>query len=220
VRVVYIALKRHIPSHLLIANHRALRSYEGQLTTCYHCGEPGHLYQGCPNWRTGGGLRVSAARTWADIVAEGDTTVQLDDPPHSMEADGDRPQWKPAAEPLVQVTHEMPEGEGPAGPLESAPMEDGTGGATRAPRDGQDSPEMALEQRLSTDAPLELGMVERWDEKPPVREAVTPTAQRKVTGVGGKGGDQTGGAVTGPHAVPPVGEWGAALGRINKTTVR
>jgi hypothetical protein len=155
-------------------------------------------------------------RTWADIVAEGDTTVQLDDPPHSTEADGDRPQWKPEAEPLVQVTLEMPVGEEPTGPPESAPMEDGTGGAMREPRDGQDSPEMALEQGLRTDAPLELGMVERRDEKPPVREAVTPTARRTGTGGGGKEGEQTGGTATGPHAASPVGERGADLGRIKK----
>jgi hypothetical protein len=54
VRIVHIVLKQHIPSHLMTAGHRALISYEGQPATCYHCGEAGHLYQGCPKQRTVG----------------------------------------------------------------------------------------------------------------------------------------------------------------------
>jgi hypothetical protein len=48
VRQVMISLTRHIPSHLTIADHRVLISYDGQPTTCYGCGDQDHMYQGCP----------------------------------------------------------------------------------------------------------------------------------------------------------------------------
>ena len=35
IRVVLIALTKHIPSHMTIAGNRVLVSYEGQPTTCY-----------------------------------------------------------------------------------------------------------------------------------------------------------------------------------------
>jgi len=38
----------HIPSHLTVAYHRVLVSYDGQTMTCY---ETGHLYQACPRQR-------------------------------------------------------------------------------------------------------------------------------------------------------------------------
>jgi len=48
VRQVTIMMTRHAPSHLTVAGHRALLSYEGQPATCYGCGEAGHMYQVCP----------------------------------------------------------------------------------------------------------------------------------------------------------------------------
>jgi len=51
VRIVVITLTKHIPSHIMIAGHRGLVSYEGQPTTCYGCGETGHFNQVCPKRR-------------------------------------------------------------------------------------------------------------------------------------------------------------------------
>jgi hypothetical protein len=43
VRVVSKSLVKHIPSHVVVAGHRGLISYEEKPTTCYNCNEPGHL---------------------------------------------------------------------------------------------------------------------------------------------------------------------------------
>jgi hypothetical protein len=51
VRQITILLTKHIPSHLTIAGHRVLLSYDGQPATCYGCGEEGHMLQGCPRRR-------------------------------------------------------------------------------------------------------------------------------------------------------------------------
>jgi hypothetical protein len=48
IRQALMSLTKHIPSHLTIEGHRVLISYEGQPTTCYGCGEIGHLYPNCP----------------------------------------------------------------------------------------------------------------------------------------------------------------------------
>jgi hypothetical protein len=52
VRLVDIRLKHHVPSHLMIAGHRVLVSYEGQPVTCYNCSEQGHQYVECPYRRS------------------------------------------------------------------------------------------------------------------------------------------------------------------------
>jgi hypothetical protein len=54
VRQVSMHLTRHLPSHLTIAGQRVLISYEGQPSTCYGCGEVGHLYHSCPARQTTG----------------------------------------------------------------------------------------------------------------------------------------------------------------------
>jgi hypothetical protein len=38
-------LRTHVPSHIEVAGHRALVSYEGQPTICYGCDETEHVYQ-------------------------------------------------------------------------------------------------------------------------------------------------------------------------------
>ena len=43
-----MVLTKHVPSHLVIAEQRVLISYDGQPTTCYGCGETGHIYPTCP----------------------------------------------------------------------------------------------------------------------------------------------------------------------------
>jgi hypothetical protein len=42
IRVVMTLIK-HIPSHMVVAGHRTLISYEGQPTTCYGYNDPGYL---------------------------------------------------------------------------------------------------------------------------------------------------------------------------------
>jgi hypothetical protein len=44
VKIVTMIVNRNIPSHMQIAGHRVLVSYEGQQQTCYRCGEAGHIY--------------------------------------------------------------------------------------------------------------------------------------------------------------------------------
>jgi hypothetical protein len=75
VRIVYIILKQHLPSHLTIAAYRSLISYEGQSSTCYRCGDKGHMYQGCPKRITTGntGFR-EPGKTWADVGGDADVT--------------------------------------------------------------------------------------------------------------------------------------------------
>ena len=45
VRILVIAITKHIPSRMTIEGHRVLVSYEGQPTTCYGCAEAGHFNQ-------------------------------------------------------------------------------------------------------------------------------------------------------------------------------
>ena len=79
IRIVVNALTKHIPSHMTIAGERVLISYEGQLTTCYGCGETGHFNQFCPKRR-----RVWFATpkeptaSWADIAASGTRSPRSD----------------------------------------------------------------------------------------------------------------------------------------------
>jgi hypothetical protein len=69
VRQVAMHLTRHRPSHMTIAGHRVLLSYEGQPATCYGCGEVGHLYQARSARQTTGMERLDPPRTtYASIV--------------------------------------------------------------------------------------------------------------------------------------------------------
>jgi hypothetical protein len=71
VRQVTMVLSRHAPSHLTVAGQRVLLSYEGQPATCYGCGEPGHMYQGCPARRKLGSARtIATAATYASIITD------------------------------------------------------------------------------------------------------------------------------------------------------
>ena len=77
VRIVEIKIKQHLPSHLLIAGHDSLISYDGQPPTCYRCNAIGHLQQDCPRRRVAGLLAQNAqTSTWADIVAHSDMNRQ------------------------------------------------------------------------------------------------------------------------------------------------
>ena len=52
IRLVNMNLKHHIPSHILIEEHRVLISYDGQPATCYGCNATGHQYMHCPSRKT------------------------------------------------------------------------------------------------------------------------------------------------------------------------
>ena len=72
ITVVVIALTKQLPSHMTIAGNRVLTSYEGQLQTCYGCGDTGHMYWVCPK---GTGARIepptTPGTTWVHITANG-----------------------------------------------------------------------------------------------------------------------------------------------------
>ena len=75
VRQVVMQVTRHLPSHLTIAGHRVLLSYEGQPATCYGCGEIGHMYQGCPTRRAAGTEKQDpTATTYASVLAHTSTS--------------------------------------------------------------------------------------------------------------------------------------------------
>lgn len=50
-RIVSIRLKRHVPSFIRIAGHRALVTYNGQPKTCSYCASPEHLIAECEKKR-------------------------------------------------------------------------------------------------------------------------------------------------------------------------
>ena len=75
VKVATIKLTKHIPSHMVVERHRTLVSYDGQPSTCYRCGETGHVNQHCPQKRR----EIKPAEgtpttSWAKIVVNGPHT--------------------------------------------------------------------------------------------------------------------------------------------------
>jgi len=72
IQIATLNLIQRIPSHIIVAGHKTLISYEGQQTTCYRCNEMGHLYQVCPHRRRPGAVDVRTTRTsWAVVTAMG-----------------------------------------------------------------------------------------------------------------------------------------------------
>jgi hypothetical protein len=69
VRQITMTLAQHIPSHLVIAEQRVLVSYDGQPTTCYGCGETGHIYPTCPRRQRRTTLPSITPVTYASIAA-------------------------------------------------------------------------------------------------------------------------------------------------------
>jgi len=60
-------ITKHLPSHMNIAGHRMLASYDGQSVACYGCGDTG---QACPKSR-GGRTEISdpPSGAWAHVTA-------------------------------------------------------------------------------------------------------------------------------------------------------
>ena len=72
IKIIIMALKKHIPSHATIASHRVLISYEGQSMTCYGCNATDHVYQICPKrLETAKGRRNEQTITWAHVTRHG-----------------------------------------------------------------------------------------------------------------------------------------------------
>jgi len=78
IQIVEMNLKLHLPSHMIIAGHRVLVSYDGQPSTCYACNESGHQYQDCPNRkRRVPPEKISCTSTWADVVMQNTRNTRL-----------------------------------------------------------------------------------------------------------------------------------------------
>jgi hypothetical protein len=72
-------LKKHIPSHITVAGHRALILHDGQPQTCYGCGDTEHMYHVCPKRRGAKNMTPAPVdHTWANIVAS--ATIPIDVP--------------------------------------------------------------------------------------------------------------------------------------------
>jgi len=72
IRIAVVILAQHISSHIIVAGHRNLITYEGQPTTFYGFNETGHLYQACPRRRrTRDSDNASITTSWGDVAARG-----------------------------------------------------------------------------------------------------------------------------------------------------
>ena len=79
VRIVVNTLTKQIPSHMMIAEHRGLVSYERQLTTCYGCSETGHFNQVFPKrQRMGVATTKEPTVSWSDIAVSGTRSPRSD----------------------------------------------------------------------------------------------------------------------------------------------
>ena len=74
IQIVVITQKKHIKSHLAIAVHRVLAVYDGQIQTCYGCGETGHLCIVCTRRRRAGQPSTNEPTFWATIAARAPQT--------------------------------------------------------------------------------------------------------------------------------------------------
>jgi hypothetical protein len=106
VRIVMMALKKHIPSHITVAGYRAHTSYDDQPQTCYGCGDTEHMHHVCPKRR---GAKIMAPapvdHAWTNIVAS--TTTSLDMPGTSDAATMDTdPGSRAMGEMMSSVTSE------------------------------------------------------------------------------------------------------------------
>jgi hypothetical protein len=87
IRLVNMNLKHHIPSHMKIAEHRVLISYDGQPATCYGCNATGHQYMQCPSRkRETQQTDTPYTNTWAAIAAQTNKQTPENDDEHKSPA--------------------------------------------------------------------------------------------------------------------------------------
>jgi molybdenum cofactor biosynthesis enzyme MoaA len=98
IRIVELNLKTHLPSHMLIAGHRVLISYDCQLLTCYYSNEQGYQYTECPYRRSPTPSNTSIrAASWSQMVKHGTKRQQTDEGERVMTQVRDEPETEPAA---------------------------------------------------------------------------------------------------------------------------
>jgi hypothetical protein len=209
VRIVTMILKKHIPSHMMIAGHRALISYEGQPATCYHCGDTGHMYLGCPKRRTKDsvGARVTR-RTWADIVANEVGAEESIEPPY-REPEGAGP-TQPEQETDTDVTDggTAREMEAVQATMATETMSESVDEAAIETIETYVLPEMAGEPELTSDTTTEM---EADDHNEGVKKTKTTkimTSRKHGKGNGGGRGGRLGGTLTGRTTVAKGSEIG------------
>ena len=72
VKIVELNLKKHVPSHMIIADHRVLTTYEGQPPTCYNCNKQGNHSVECPYRKSSTPSYTSnRAESWGHAVKHG-----------------------------------------------------------------------------------------------------------------------------------------------------
>jgi len=85
IRIAVTKLKKHLPSHMMIANTRVLITYESQPSTCYGCNEQGHRFQDCPRRKQTGTRKEGAHNlSWADVVTQGTRRPPVDRNPTDL----------------------------------------------------------------------------------------------------------------------------------------
>jgi hypothetical protein len=73
-----MTLKKHIPSHIIVAGYRALISYDGQPQTCYGCGDTERMCHVCSKRRDAKIIATAPVdHTWANIAASTTTSVEV-----------------------------------------------------------------------------------------------------------------------------------------------
>jgi hypothetical protein len=76
IKLISIALKKHIPSYTIIASNRVLISYEGQPLTCYNCNTTDHVFQSCPKrLEKARGRKNEQAATWSQVAKHTNTAI-------------------------------------------------------------------------------------------------------------------------------------------------
>jgi hypothetical protein len=217
VRIVYIILKQHLPSHLTIAGHRSLISYEGQPSTCYRFYDTGHMYQGCPKRKNTGntGFR-EPGKTCADVVGDEDVT-QL------REERNRQTTLRPTIEWNAHINDNRSQGHGTeteGGKTTSDFIrnrrDDGSDGTDSVQTEGHSLPETAEELEAVTGITSELAEEKRREKGR--KDSLTGPKQPQNTGKcpSGGGGGQLSTKATSSDTVTQVPAMGAGSFRSKK----
>jgi hypothetical protein len=112
IRIADMHLKQHLPSHLTIAGHRVLVSYEGQPATCYGCNDTGHLYPDCQRRkRVASHGTVTPTSTQADVVSQHKTHTPIEEAQQHIVSHQMTQRTEPQTqvhEPLHSTPHQTP----------------------------------------------------------------------------------------------------------------